>query len=110
MGRSRLAYRAKHKGILSENSRKQIQEAKRLKQKNQEEVIPEAPESDNMKENEKYIDIEEEEIEEGHVDLFTEPKLYYLEREYDEFANSIYMDERLHSPLLFVMGSCWYLV
>lgn len=108
MGRSRLAYRAKHKGILSENSRKQIQEAKRLRKQNQEEVVPEGPESNDLEENDKCTDIEEEEIEEGHVDLFTEPKLYYLEREYDEFTKSIHMDERLHSPLLFVIGFCWY--
>ena len=114
MGRSRLEYRAKHKGILSENSRKQIREAKQAKQSNQQTVTSSIPEQKNQpKENSNILKLEEnleEIVEEGDVDLFTEPKLYYLESEFNNFTNDIQMKKRLQNPLLYVKHNiCCYL-
>lgn len=99
MGRSRLAYRFKHKGILSENSRKKIQEAKtsrkldNMKQTKEEEELPPID----------YEDPIEEEMDEGDVDVLTVPKLYYLDNEYSEYIKEIHLEERYQSPLLYVV-------
>lgn len=104
MGRSRLAYRAKHKGILSKSSRQQIQEARQARNQNSVSPVQEQIESDDITENTFNEDeVVEEILDEGNVDLFSEPKLYYLESEYNNFVNQIKMEEHLQTPLLCVI-------
>ena len=90
MGRSRLVYRSRHKGILSENSRKEIREAhSRRRHESDTNVVPE----------EKNISVREEstesadEVESGlKNDLFSLPKLYIRESELQTYEKDIHMD------------------
>ena len=88
MGRSRLAYRAKHKGILSDNSRKQISEAHKAKRQEREVAAEVAiPEQIEPRES------DEEEYLEG-INILEEPKLYIRDSEYSDFMkeNKINID------------------
>ena len=105
MGRSRLAYRSKHKGILSEHSRKEIQDAKRRKQEKQEKQEEQEDQHETIEINQQqdYSTEEiEEEIEEGGIDIFEEPKPFYLENEYSQYVKEIHMSEKLQNPILCV--------
>ena len=79
MGRSRLVYRAKHKGILSENSRKQIREAHRRER----EETPVELNQPTIKE-EDFSSSDQEEIQ-GGVDVLSEPKFYIRDSEYSDY-------------------------
>ena len=93
MGRSRLVYRSKHKGTLSENSRKEIREAHKRK-KAQTQQIEELP-SENEYETDRDIPIESEEEEdfEQGVNLLESPKLYIRESEYSTYLAQEHIDQ-----------------
>ena len=86
MGRSRLAYRAKHKGILSDNSRKQISAAHKARQQ-ESEIVPEAVISEDTETSES----DEEEYLEG-INILDEPKLYIRENEYSDYISEAKLD------------------
>lgn len=90
MGRSRLAYRSKHKGILSQNSRKEIREAHlRRKQENAVERELEEKATPIQKESTESAD----EVESTpKVDIFSLPKLYIRESELETYERDINMD------------------
>ena len=106
MGRSRLQYRAQHKGTLSKNSRKKIYEAK-LQKREVESANNKIDKEINYTsdlDNENTRDIENEDdfievVNEGEIDLMEQPKLYYLKNEFDTFVKDIKMEETLRDPL-----------
>lgn len=100
MGRSRLIYRSKHRGTLSENSRREIREAhaKRYQEKN----------TSSIKEDEKIEEVNkqyeedstDDEVQEApSCDILTLPKLYIRECEFSDYAKQIDMKDRQQSVL-----------
>ena len=83
MGRSRLAYRAKHKGTLSENSRKQISAAH--KEKQQERTLPQEVDVPAQVEP---SESDQEEYLEG-MNILDEPKLYIRANEFSDFLTGV---------------------
>ena len=83
MGRSRLAYRAKHKGTSSENSRKQISAAHKDKQ--QERPLPQEVDVSAQVEP---SESDQEEYLEG-MNILDEPKLYIRDNEFSDFLTEV---------------------
>ena len=83
MGRSRLAYRAKHKGTLSENSRKQISAAHKEKQQERT-FLTEVDVAEQVEPSES----DQEEYLEG-MNILEEPKLYIRDNEFSDFLTEI---------------------
>ena len=83
MGRSRLAYRAKHNGTLSENSRKQISAAH--KEKQQERTLPQEVDVPAQVEP---SESDQEEYLEG-MNILDEPKLYIRANEFSDFLTEV---------------------
>lgn len=100
MGRSRLAYRSKHRGILSENSRREIREAhaKRHQEENissgNDNVLPEEVEEENDR-----VLIKNDPQEVPSCDVLTLPKLYIRECEISDYAMQIDLQDRQQSIL-----------
>lgn len=90
MGRSRLVYRSKHKGILSENSRKEIREA-HLRRK-QESTVKGSLEENDAPVREESTESADEVETSSKVDLFSLPKLYIRESELQTYERDIHMD------------------
>ena len=90
-------YRSKHKGILSENSRKEIREAHL--QKRQERAAQEAPiEGANTIREESEESTDDVETV-NRVDLFSLPKLYVRESELETYERDIQMAKHLQSMI-----------
>ena len=100
MGRSRLIYRSKHRGTLSENSRREIREAHA--KRNQEKKDSAINESEIIEEVDKQSeeDSTDDEVQEvPSCDILTFPKLYIRECEFTDYAKHIDMKDRQQSIL-----------
>ena len=96
MGRSRLVYRSKHKGILSENSRKAIREARQKRSVENSSSRETKEDSEEFVEEEDKIhtpsDSSEDEL--STIDLMNFPPIYIREREIIDFRQEIGLEER----------------
>ena len=98
MGRSRLAYRSKHKGILSENSRRAIREAHEKRRSLKEthsnaNVIKTVmvDEEDEMQKLDKYSEELEEEL--STIDIMDFPPIFVRTNEITEYQQEIGLNE-----------------
>ena len=91
MGRSRLLYRSKHKGTLSESSRRQIREA-HLKRKQVE--VPNETQACSVGNSncEDQVEIDDDVFLSNNVDLLSFPKLFIREQEYSNYLKKIQPD------------------
>ena len=101
MGRSRLQYRSKHRGTLSNNSRDKIREAHQQRKAapvNAETVDPIALESE-----EEYSD---DLLEACDIDLLEQPALYVRDSEFDSYVNELRKTAEPSSHVLSVIPAC----
>ena len=109
MGRSRLQYRSKHKGTLSDNSRAKIREAHQQRKP----APAEAERADSMmsESEEEYSD---DLLEVCDIDLLEQPALYVRDSEFDSYFNELKKTDERSSRVLSVILSlmrdllgCW---
>ena len=109
MGRSRLQYRSKHRGTLSDNSRAKIREAHQQRKPapaEAERVDPMVPESE-----EEYSD---DVLEVCDNDLLEQPALYIRDSEFGFYVNELRKTEERSSRVMSVIAcllsewlGCW---
>ena len=97
MGRSRLAYRSKHRGILSENSRKAIQNARQKKRVSGDSRSKSSDTETGWVEKENEMQIlsensEESEDELSTIDIMDFPPIFVRDREILDFQQEIGLD------------------
>ena len=100
MGRSRLQYRSKHKGTLSDNSRAKIREAHQQRKP----APAEAERVDSMvpESEEEYSD---DLMEVCDIDLLEQPALYVRDSEFDSYVSELRKTDERSSRVLSVIPS-----